>query len=378
MARERVNRPLYSAVRMPAARRPLLATLGLVLASVAVTLLAVELALRLFGVSVGTVQINRTTVRRSANPRLAFELRPGARVGAEAEYRINSFGLRSPETSLAKPAGVRRIAVLGDSIAFGYWVEAEQAFPRQLEQMLGEGVQVLNFAVPGYNLDQEIETLRARALEFSPDVVVVAFCLNDLEGLFSYEYGLTLDRASRRETVLGRLLEGLLRRSRLASWIEYRLAEQEARRRFAQARNPLAGPLYDVAVAEQRKALVARFATLYELVHVRGIPALVAVFPTFGTPRFGAYPYRELHAVVTGAAEESGLLAVDLLECYSAYDPLDVRVDVVHPNPMGHRIAAHAIRDTLCRHHLLCEKAPETPVPCTGYRAAAFKRPRGY
>ena len=45
-----------------------------------------------------------------------------------------------------------------------------------------DGVEVLNFGVPGYNLDQEIEVLRTRALELDPDVVVIAFCLNDLEG----------------------------------------------------------------------------------------------------------------------------------------------------------------------------------------------------
>ena len=31
---------------------------------------------------------------------------------------------------------MRRVAVLGDSIAFGYWVADEDGFPRQLEAML--------------------------------------------------------------------------------------------------------------------------------------------------------------------------------------------------------------------------------------------------
>jgi lysophospholipase L1-like esterase len=354
-----------------------LATVGLLLGTVALTLLVLEAGFRALGVSVGTVQINRGTVRRSPNPRLAFELRPGALVRAEVDYRINSDGLRNPETPVAKAPGVRRIAVVGDSIAFGYWVAEDQAFPRQLERMLGGSVEVLDFAVPGYNLDQEIETLRAKAFDFSPDLVLVAFCLNDLEGIFSYEYGLVLDRSARSETIGGRLLEGLLRRSVFASWVEYRFAELEARRRFAQARNPLAGPLYEAAVGEQRKALQARFRTLHELLAVRGMSGLVAVFPTFGT-RFASYPYRELHAVVLETAREAGLMALDLLDCYSAYDFRDVRVDVVHPNPMGHRIAAHAMRDALCDHRLLCDTAPEPAVSCTGYDPSQFSRVRGY
>jgi lysophospholipase L1-like esterase len=361
---------------MRAARRRL-ATLGLVLGAVALTLLVLEGAFRVAGVSVGTVQTNRGTVRRSSNPRLAFELRPGAVVHAEVDYRISKEGLRGPDVSLAKPPGVERIAVVGDSIAFGYWVAEEQAFPRQLEQMLGGSVEVLDFAVPGYNLDQEIETLRAKAFDYSPDLVLVAFCLNDLEGIFSYEYGLVLDRSARSDSPGGRVLEAVLRRSVLASWVEYRLAELEARRRFAQARNPLGGPLYAEAVSEQKKALLARFRTLHELLAARGIPALVAVFPTFGT-RFASYPYRELHAAVVETARESGLLAVDLLDCFSAYDFHDVRVDVVHPNPMGHRVAAHAIRDALCGEKRLCDRAPTPAGSCTSYEPGQFPQVRGY
>jgi lysophospholipase L1-like esterase len=360
---------------MRAARR--LATLGLVLGAVGFALLVLEIVFRLAGVSVGTVQINRGTVRRSSNPRLAFELRPGAVVRSEVEYGINSGGLRNPETPTIKPSGVKRIAVVGDSIAFGYWVAEDQAFPRQLQTMLGGSVEVLDFAVPGYNLDQEIETLRAKAFDYSPDLVLVAFCLNDLEGIFSYEYGLVLDRTARSDSAGGRLLEAVLRRSVFASWVEYRLAELEARRRFAQARNPLAGPLYEQAVSEQRKVLLARFRTLHELLAVRGLPGLVAVFPTFGT-RFASYPYRELHAAVVETARESGLLAVDLLDCFSAYDFHDVRVDVVHPNPMGHRVAAHAIRDALCEEKLLCDTAPAPAGSCTSYEPGRFPQVRGY
>src|SRR5258706_3586206 len=355
----------------------LIGPVALVAGSVLGTVLVLEAGFRLASVSVGTVQINRGTVRRSDDSRLQFELRPGARVRAEVDYRINRSGMRNPEVAEEKSKGVQRIGVLGDSIAFGYWVAEEQAFPRQLEGMLGgpSQVEVLDFAVPGYNLEQEIETLRVKALRFAPDLVVVAFCLNDLEGLFSYEYGLTVDRTARGRTFGGRLIEGVLARSVLFSWLEYRMAELEARRRYVEARNPISGPLYDQAVSEQKRALLAQFSVLGRLLRPHGIAGVVAIFPTFGN-RFAAYPHRELHRVVAQAAEESGLLAVDLLDCYEAYDFRDVRVDVVHPNPMGHRIAAHAIRDGLCEHGLPCGDTP--PGPRTEYRKADFPSPRGY
>ena len=88
-----------------------------------------------------------------------------------------------------------------------------------LGEMGGDGpVEVLSFGVPGYNLDQEIETLRSRALVYQPDVVIVAFCLNDLEGIFSYELGLVQDRVQAGEelrSVSVELIDGTGRHKRL-------------------------------------------------------------------------------------------------------------------------------------------------------------------
>jgi lysophospholipase L1-like esterase len=274
------------------------------------------------------------------------------------------------------------VAVLGDSIAFGYWVAEPDAFPHQLEIMLnqtggvGGRIEVLDFGVPGYNLDQEIEMLRARALAFSPDVVVVAFCLNDLEGIFSYELGLVQDRATRGGSWVGRLREALLGRSLLFSWVEYRLTELEARRRFVRARNPIGGPLYAEAVGQQKAALQGELELLRGLLATRGIHGVLVVFPVLGGP-FERYPHRELHRAVVEAAEEAGLAAVDLLDCYSAYSFRALRVDVVHPSPLGHRVAAHAIRDALCARGWLCAGLPSGST-YTAYRPSEFPQVRGY
>lgn len=359
------------------------AQLGLSAASVTLLVLVLELAFRMASVSVGTVQINRETVRRSDNPRLLFELRPGAVARAEVEYRINSWGLRGPATTREKPAGVRRIAVLGDSIAFGYWVAESDGFPRQLESMLagrlpGQRIEVLGFGVPGYNLDQEIETLRSKVLAFSPDVVVVAFCLNDLEGIFSYELGLVQDRAARRGTLWGALREKLLRRSLFFSWVEYRLSELEARRRFVEAKNPIVGPLYAEAVSQQRAVLEGKLGVLRTILRSRGIEGLLVVFPTLGR-RFERYPYGDLHQAVADAVRATGGLGLlDLRDCYSGYDFRDLRVDVVHPSPLGHRVAAHAIRDELCRRGWLCQGGVPVDHDCRSYRASDFATVRGY
>ncbi len=369
-------------MRLGTPARAGLGAVALVAASLVLGAGLLEIAFRVAHVPVGTVQINRATVRRSDNARLRFELRAGGAVRAEVEYRVNELGLRGPETTVDKPEGVRRVAVLGDSIAFGYWVVDARAFARQLEGLLNAPgtsagrVEVLNFGVPGYNLEQEVEALRSKALPFAPDLVVVLFCLNDLEGLFSYELGLVQERSARVRTLAGRVREELLARSRLLSWVEYRLTELEGRRHFVRAKNPLAGPLYAEAVSQQKRALAGQLAVLRSLLASRGMPGLLVVVPVLGEP-FARYQHRELHRAVVETAEAESLVALDLLDCFSAYDFRDLRVDVLHPGPLGHRVAAHAVRDTLCARGWLCGVRPAVAT-CRDYRPSDFVRMQGY
>jgi len=351
---------------------PLLLSVG----SILVGLLAAEGVARLAGVSVGTVQINRGVVRASVDPKLGFELRPNSFVASEVDYRVNRDGFRGPALQPKRP-GVRRVAVFGDSIVFGYWVAEGDAFPAQLGAILGPRLETLNLGVPGYNLDQEVENLRNRVDSLRPDIVVFGFCLNDLEGLLSFEYGLT---QARREARSGprRALESLLSFSRFAAWIEYRLTERDARAEFARARNPFGGDLYEASPEILDAHLDASFMALAGLVKPRGITAAIAIFPILGN-KFENYPYRDLHARIARAAERAGLLTADLLPCFASYAFREVRVDVVHPNPMGHRIAAHAAADALFPGLFPGEKKPAAlDRPCSSYRPSEFPAVRGY
>lgn len=335
-----------------------------------------EMAARAGGVSVGTVQINRGVVRTSPNPKLGFELRPNSFVASEVDYRINGEGFRGTPLAAKRP-GRRRVAVFGDSIVFGYWVSEKDAFPSQLGLLLGPEVETLNLGVPGYNLEQEVEHLRQRVDALDPDLVVFGFCLNDLEGLLSFEYGLT---QARREARSGprRLLESWLSFSRFAAWIEYRLTERDARAQFARARNPLGGTLYEASGEDIDAHLDAGFRALSATTRPRGIEAAVAIFPVLGN-QFANYPYKDLHRRIRAAAERSGLIAIDMLPCFEPYAFRDVRVDVVHPNPLGHRIAAHAAAEGLWER--LFKDQPK-PVAlqrrCTGYRLEEFPLVKGY
>lgn len=102
------------------------------------------------------------------------------RVGIE--IRTNSHGLRMREVALAPPRDATRIAVLGDSVSFGWRVREFESWPRVLEGALrraGRAAEVLNFGVPGHTTAQAVAELRARVLGFRPRIVVLATGFND-------------------------------------------------------------------------------------------------------------------------------------------------------------------------------------------------------
>jgi len=113
----------------------------------------------------------------SNNFRLIYELNP-------RHQEINSFGMRQEELDPSMLHDYFVIAVIGDSHAYSVnSVRREDSFPARLEHHLkaltGKNIKVLNFGVPGYNMTQELEVLRVKALQFRPDLVILQYCIND-------------------------------------------------------------------------------------------------------------------------------------------------------------------------------------------------------
>jgi lysophospholipase L1-like esterase len=94
--------------------------------------------------------------------------------GGEQLAHVNSHGWRDDETTFAKPPGVRRIAVLGDSFVFGVGVDAGERCTEVLERLLPD-TEVLNLAMNATGTDQQLLVLEDQGLRYAPDVVLCAF-----------------------------------------------------------------------------------------------------------------------------------------------------------------------------------------------------------
>ena len=121
----------------------------------------------------------------SKNPILGYEIKKDYRNdkadGVVSFASSNSHGQRDIERVEKKPAGVRRILLLGDSVVESLEVkEIDDLMNRQLEMLYGDDkTEVLNFGVNGYCTLAEVELLRTKGLKFDPDMVVLVFVDND-------------------------------------------------------------------------------------------------------------------------------------------------------------------------------------------------------
>jgi lysophospholipase L1-like esterase len=123
--------------------------------------------------------------RQSANPAIGHEHTPNTRAHLMgADVAISSQGLRDREFTLTPPPGRTRILMLGDSLTFGWGVEAHETYSKRLEAMLqqaGHDVEVINTGVGNYNTEMEVAYFLERGAKLKPHYVVLNYFINDAE-----------------------------------------------------------------------------------------------------------------------------------------------------------------------------------------------------
>ncbi len=97
------------------------------------------------------------------------------------EFVWNRDGFHDQDHELAKPRGTLRIALLGDSFVEGIQLRLEDLLHRRLESLLATKtprpleVETLAFGWSGWGQANELAALRAHAMSYAPDLVLLEF-----------------------------------------------------------------------------------------------------------------------------------------------------------------------------------------------------------
>ncbi len=95
-------------------------------------------------------------------------------------HRLNAAALRSSrEYQPSAPKGIRRVAAFGNSFVYGSEVANPNAWAAVIERD-NPDLEVLNYGVPGYGVDQAYLRYREEGSVYQPELVLIGFSPTDL------------------------------------------------------------------------------------------------------------------------------------------------------------------------------------------------------
>jgi lysophospholipase L1-like esterase len=300
---------------------------------------------------------------------------------------ISTQGTRDDAVAMPKPKGALRILVLGDSLAYGSDVARDKTFPNRLESLLrrqfGPSVDVINSAVAGYTPYNELEYYLAKGRTFEPDIVIVAFCMNDVvdprlhwgdapgvkipdDAIPNHEYDERvilprIQKLKEQATEPAGTRTWLSKNSQLYSLIEKRLFNRKTKF-FADTGAAI--PTYvtgedtiSIEVLLDRntpewKWLASIYRRLDDAVKADGAKMLIAVFP-LAYQLQANYPFVPQQQIMN-YCNENKILCSDLLPPFRRHPPADIFMldraeyhDVWHLTEYGHTLAAEELLASL-------------------------------
>jgi lysophospholipase L1-like esterase len=314
---------------------------AVVLFSLAVSLIAVDLGLRLFtsiGPRSGTLMpapdaSQRLTARTSSmSPGYVGQLQ--GRDFSSIPVRTNALGFRDEERDIESLSNSETVLFLGDSYIFGWGIEREDRLSEILEAKLGTSgvrVQVLNMALPGWGTYQHLDVLHAYGWRLRPKLVILGFFVgNDFLDDIATR---SADRGTFTEINAGPLLlpvsnierrvRRLLRSSPVFNLLTYGLWNVGAFRQLfnrLEVRNDridLYGPLTEQRKQELYAPTMEALAAVSKFCREFGTAVLVALIPdhlqVLSPEIFASYDLAQPQRILSEHLNDIGLPYVDLL-----------------------------------------------------------------
>ena len=319
--------------------------------SVAVSLLTLELALRLPALAwpwmvprtfVGDLA-DRPTEHFIVDSLTGWRMRPTTEFrwlidDRWSTYVANDVGFRTPYAG-ESGSSPQTIVLIGDSFAFGSGLDYPFTFGAILDSLLGD-TRVYNMAMPGFGIDQMLMTARHYAIPKTPTAIVVAFIDHDLDrSLYAYR---AVERMNKPTFVLdGDTLRPQTHRDRgsgAVTWLEGHSAIWNL------GRHSLRGMGYRRPVGSWWKINQALFTSMWQEATQRGIPILFVRLPLRTS-----VPFPQLHAFM----DQLGAPFVDLQDAMGSRN-LHFATDE-HIDEAGHLFVADRLAPVI---RLLIDSLP--------------------
>jgi lysophospholipase L1-like esterase len=274
-------------------------------------------------------------------------------------YEINARGWRGPEYEPKFTDDEFRVVAIGDSTTFGKSVDEHECWPRQFEALLARELgpahkpMVGNLGVNGYASNDYVDALVGEGLEVKPQLVVVAYCLNDFPNVlqkidakvFQNDGNLRAKIPNGLRDQLGHF--ALFRFARATYYEWNRARDLETAERLASEIGEGGGAPTDRILAERE-----RLKKIVDESTAIGAHVIVFLIPYESMVYLDGYAPGP-NTTLREMAEPLGAAFIDMPERFRAaaretapMRKLFVRGDRYHPDPQGYALVAAAVYET--------------------------------
>ncbi len=273
------------------------------------------------------------------------------------EYiNINSQGFRDREHKVKKDKNVFRILCLGDSSTFGLRVELDETYHALLENKLNKELghkgirfEVINAGVPGYTSCQGLALYKLKGFKYKPDIVTFYLGGNDIGRNFylSDKEIMQNDVPVAVKVIINNLLLKL---------DSYRVLRKFIIDITKERKNNIREIVPRVSLEDYKENILE----LNKLCKKNG-SVLVLISPPVCKVEFFEKNLQRKKVLVQwrrelkNIAQEYNIPLVSIPEM-TEESPSDTKrffLDMMHPNPLGHRMIMERLYDCLIANHLL-------------------------
>lgn len=275
----------------------------------------------------------------------------------------NSLGFRGKEIPKKKKNNELRILVLGDSITWEEYLQEEETYVYLIEKYLRErnftrDINVINAGVLDLGIEEEMDILTEQGLSIRPDIVILAFYLNDSRPSWGFPQETEHKGWLRRHSLL---FNKIYEKIKLDKWLRKKWPDRfewislqdklDWKNKHQDFMRLALAAQYDWGAAWDKNSwyvIDEQLRKLKSLAHNNSFKVVVVCFPAnyqVYTEFLEDYPQRTMQK----KAKELGFYYLDLLPYLRNYRQDDLFFDQCHLKERANDIVGRAIADFILK-----------------------------